>query len=209
MRPIVIAGMDHSGTSLLAGMLHHAGIAMGDVETCAEVLTNGRPEQYLTYEDRALLPAAQQYALTRDTATFVAAVEDYIRVREAQADGRPWGVKHNALLFVYGRLETPVQWVTTYRPLGTVVRSTLAKWRAHLPAALLKGLLCDQHAAYLAMRETLPPSNIFLYEYAMRQGTGYLAHFTAPLLGEVTPAHLDAMAQIMDPVRKGVVTCRG
>ena len=49
MKPIVVAGVDFSGTSMVAGMLHAAGVDMGRV--LDHPPGEGQTIPYLTYED--------------------------------------------------------------------------------------------------------------------------------------------------------------
>ena len=127
-KPIIVCGIDFSGTSMVAGLLHHAGVDMGDVETADEVAASDRSVRYLTYEDKGLLnrlrPLAQElYPLAPVVPDeWVNALyhqfQAYCQERERKARGKRWGVKNNGLLFLSQHEQfanLPIQWVTTYR----------------------------------------------------------------------------------------------
>lgn len=138
-KPLIVCGMDFSGTSMVAGMLHAAGIDMGDVESAEDVAQSDRPIRYRLFEDRQLQELVQPCVarIMAHPTRVRGEVGDifytfcrYLDRREEEACGKRWGVKSNVLTFLalHPRWqELPVQWITTYRPLEESVTSAFRK----------------------------------------------------------------------------------
>jgi len=139
-KPIVVCGVDFSGTSLLAGILHTAGVDMGDVESAADVLAQpDRPMRYRLFEDRSLQDTTQPIASGIMEAPhhidlwlndLFHCFQRYLRYREEKARGTRWGVKQNllTLLTLHPDWHTlDVDWITTRRPFAHSFQSAREK----------------------------------------------------------------------------------
>jgi len=212
MKPIVVSGMDFSGTSMAAGILHEAGVNMGDVESAEDVARDIRPIRYRTYECRVfrdrITPLAQELVTALPVIPawwlddLACAFLGYCMEREAEAQGAPWGVKCNGLVFLsmYERFEDfPVQWVTTYRNHLHSMESAERKM-AHLTPCyqmLLEAQLTP-HVALCCKPELISVDFDDLLAHPQRAAYELLA----PLgLGD----RAFRAARIVDPKGKGVI----
>lgn len=216
MKPIIVAGIDFSGTSMVAGLLHAAGIDMGDVESAKEVAASTRPVRYQTFEDKALKkrlePLAKEMfaSLPNITTSWLDRLyqqfTQYIILRTAEAQGKQWGVKNNGLLFLamHPRFdEIPVQWVTTCRPLEESMDSCFDKLGFHSRYAAMMGV------EYLAWRRFAGhPSTWSFSFHDFLYGEQRDAKRLCRLIqtgGQKSQEILD----FIDPETKGVIPCRG
>lgn len=181
--PIIVAGRDHSGTSWLASLLQAQGVDLGDVE---DAPPPGRPEQYRTFEDRqwlAQFPSAAYDAWARQgsregLAQLAAACTQYLAQRRQRATGR-FGVKHNGLLPLYGRV--PGLWLTTTRRSRSATRSRARRLCTRLQgAAWFAAQEQAQQAAHAQLVEALDPACLFDFD-AARRVPDYVDHFVEHL----------------------------
>lgn len=207
-KPLIVCGMDFSGTSMVAGMLHAAGIDMGDVESAEDVAQSDRPIRYRMFEDRAFHKDFYWYAenIMEEPSTAHSEVLslsghflEYMAYREASAKGKRWGVKSNILTFLtlYDKWkELPVEWITTYRPLADSMASAFDKLGMYPQIAAFLGA---QWLAYIKLR----PAMCLRYSDLLRapaEPTWNLKKFAG-----LHEASVYDMASIIDPIHKGVI----
>jgi hypothetical protein len=150
---ILVTGLEYSGTSLAAGLLHHLGVDMGQIETPAQLWAHratweslgceGEPRGYLSYECQDFLQHALPYLRDATPANHYNGeclgelLSHYALTRHGL-----WGLKSTQLCFLawWSGLERfPARWVLTQRPLEEVslsgarytgVRTPWALWAA-------------------------------------------------------------------------------
>ena len=147
---ILVTGREYSGTSLVAGVLHHLGVDMGNIETPAQLaqqqahwgayFPGGTPRGYLSYECQTFLaqvlplfPLAT-YANRFHAEGLLTLLTTYAQTRSGQ-----WGMKSPLLLFLAftAQLEAlPAQWVLTVRDVEAVCASGRKYLGAESPYAL-------------------------------------------------------------------------
>jgi hypothetical protein len=134
---ILVTGLEYSGTSLAAGLLHHLGVDMGQIETPEQLWAHratweslqcdGQPRGYLSYECQDFLQHALPYLRDATPANHYNGeclgelLSHYALTRHGL-----WGLKSTQLLFLawWSGLETfPARWVLTQRPLEDVTLS--------------------------------------------------------------------------------------
>lgn len=106
MKPVFVIGVPHGGTSVVAGVLHHLGVSMGEI----------RPRgNYVSYEDIRARPFARGVWDRHpvDEAGFMR----YCDMRDAE--GSPWGLKTFAgrLFTQSARVRERFRYVWVRRPL--------------------------------------------------------------------------------------------
>jgi len=128
----VIYGLPRGGTSLVAGILHHAGFDMGDIRGRVKSYPNG--ESYPTYEDRGYLPHIHQHTKNKKVKELVledaVALRRYVNRRLIRANGRPAGVKMPGMHLwsaVPDWVNMPVVTIRVVRPLADSVASSVRK----------------------------------------------------------------------------------
>ena len=215
-KPIVVCGVDFSGTSMLAGMLHAAGIDMGDVESEEDVAIVDRPVRYRTFEDRELknklthLAELQMANLPDITHAWLEAMYDkfmgYVKWRNAMANGKRWGVKNNGLMFLAMHekfADIPVQWVTTYRPQEDSLLSCSVKLGANPRYAALMGI--EFLTWYKLIEKGVPEVPFVELLYG---APGVAKQFSSGWL-KISPDKIEQMSAVVDPIHKGIIPWRG
>lgn len=215
-KPIVVCGVDFSGTSMVAGMLHAAGIDMGDVESAADVAALDRPVKYRTFEDRELnrklkhLAELQITNLPDITHAWIEALYEkfmgYMKWREVGAQGNHWGVKCNGLVFLamHEKFEDiPVEWVTTERDLQDSMESAFSKLGRIPRLASLVAL------EFLASELLFEKEAIFALDY---ENALYAPETEARFLGDwlgFSEEQITVMTSVIAPYSKGVIAWHG
>lgn len=210
-KPLIVCGMDFSGTSMVAGMLHAAGIDMGDVESAEDVAQSDRPIRYRLFEDRWLQEICKWLArgiMEEPTNPgecidmLFERFQRYCKGRNEQANGKRWGAKNNTLTFLtlHPRWkELPVEWVTTYRPLEDSMASAFRKLGHHPKVAAFLGVQAMAYEELCTGMETPPCIN---YD-DLRYTPGKVASKLCRDFGLSLETHL-AMTIIVD-AKKGVI----
>jgi hypothetical protein len=208
--------MDFSGTSLVAGLLHLAGISMGDVGDEQDVAASDRPVRYRTFQcrdfDQRVRPLALEFEenlpsipsewLHKLTNCWV----NYCEYRDRKARGKLWGVKCNGLLFLAlyeGFPFDSVQWVTTCRDYEESVQSAEQKLGplSNIARMSLEAQVVPQLALRLSPSVIRAPFDQLLQQ-PMRSTYQLLSYFG---LGHLA----FRVANLIDPVSKGVIPCHG
>lgn len=226
-KPIVVCGIDFSGTSMVAGMLHAAGVDMGDVESAEDVAILDRPVRYRTFEDRWLqtmlapLAANQMRLLPNITDEWLdglyMAFQTYMRRRNMYCEGDPiegrrWGVKNNGLLFLAMHpkfREIPVQWVTTYRSFENSLRSCFEKLDEKATYAALLGI------EFLAWDQLVKHPDLWItgFNDVIAQPENISRSLCVDLLGYYDPVArqkpIADMVSLINHKTKGVIPWRG
>lgn len=166
MNLIMVAGLPSSGTSMVAGVLHHLGVDMGDIPTLAEEQQRpGRPYRgYECREARAMigdLPSGVAPAVLFD------AMRTYAALRLARAPG-PCGFKLNAAVLVgqcNGLESLPLTIVQVKRDLETTFASDIRHTGEDYGRAMARGAL---HLALRQLVRRVPPACVIQYEQALR-----------------------------------------
>lgn len=215
-KPIVVCGVDFSGTSMVAGMLHAAGIDMGDIESVDDVAASDRPIRYRTFQDRVLdnklahLAELQMANLPDITHAWLEALYDefmdYLKWRETQAKGIRWGVKCNGLVFLAMHekfADIPVQWVTTIRRLDASMQSCIAKLG---PNPRYASLLAIQYLAfqYFFRKDGVLSFSYESFLYQANSTTERLCRFVIE-----SQQYAGEMIKTIDPKTKGILPWHG
>jgi hypothetical protein len=176
---ILVSGCEYSGTSLTAGLLHHLGVCMGEIETPQDLWftqqtwdslqvgdpgrSGGEPRGYLSYQCKTFDQLAEPYILEAHAGNYYQAealgelVVHYGRMRTGV-----WGVKHTALVFLtwYSGLgKLPAKWILTSRDLDHQARSCQRyTGDATVPALWAHSIFGVQRLAYLRLRQQLGDS---------------------------------------------------
>jgi hypothetical protein len=213
-KPIIVCGVDFSGTSMLAGLLHSAGVNMGDVESAEDVARSKRPVRYRIFQDReldewlgplaseliTLLPHTPKDWLRRLAHEFAA----YVWQRHKRASQR-WGVKCNGLLFLAlhtGFDHSLFEWLTTCRPLEDSMDSCFDKLGLSTEYA---SMLAAEYVAWKHLVTHQKPLT-FAFDDLLHQPDKEAERLSEHLWPGEKRA-LD-VSQI-DPRTKGIVPCRG
>lgn len=210
MKPIIVCGVDFSGTSMTAGLLRAAGIDMGDVDTAREVAASKSPVRYQTFEDkdlrRRLEPLAMRFHdfYPDDLPLWIDLIGDYFKQyaqdRDADADGWRWGVKCNGLLFLAmdpGFELDEFEWVTTYRPFEESLESCRQKLGHH---PRLEPMMAAESIAYEMLVQRINPIMVNFHDLL-----NVPVKSTHRLLSELG-IHDDPtiVADLINPTTKGV-----
>jgi hypothetical protein len=147
---MLVTGLEFSGTSLVAGLLHHLGVDMGAIETPAQLQRlhaawqqqqlEGALRAYRSYECQRFQAAAMPLLL-QGTVENRYQAQALGTLLERYGDTRPygWGLKSTLLLFLawWEGLDTvPARWIVTHRPLEAVAASGATYCGTTSPAAL-------------------------------------------------------------------------
>lgn len=150
MSKVLVTGLEYSGTSLVAGLLHHLGVDMGEIDTPAQLAAfqrawrsqqcEGAARHYLSYEcqrfQRAAIPLLLQSTVENHYhAQALGTLLDHY------GDTRPagWGLKSTSLLYLAwwdGLARLPARWIVTHRRLEAVDASGAKYCGVTSPAAL-------------------------------------------------------------------------
>ena len=215
-KPIVVCGVDFSGTSMVAGMLHAAGIDMGDVESAENVAANDGPIRYRTFQCRELnaklvhLAELQMINLPEITDPWLDALYEkfigYLKWREARAGDSVWGVKNNGLVFLamHEKFDSiPVQWVVTYRDFGDIMQSSIQKIGRNPRFAAILG---HEFLAWDILTRPCRHITVLFDDFFINPVEQ--AQYLASRL-DIDWNKVDAMASIVDLKTKGIIPCHG
>lgn len=217
MKPIIVCGIDFSGTSMLAGLLHAAGVDMGDVESVEDVAASDRIVRYRTFECRTLramlAPLSAEMLenpgyisadwLSRLRDTFM----EYCRIKSMYQEGSPlerprWGVKCNGLLFLAMCDDFNMDafdWLTTYRPLEDSLDSCFDKLGRNTRHA---AMLAAEYVAWRHLVEKQSPGE-FAFEDLLYKPQDEAWRLSRKLGLE---NRIDALS-LINPYTKGVIPC--
>lgn len=164
MKPLVmVAGLPSSGTSLVAGLLHHLGCRMGRVPTIAEHQQTGSTRPYLGYECLDFLGELQPLRDVQPS-VLLTLLRRYIQRR--QHEPTPIGIKHNvlSLLGLYDEVTTlPLQIVHVQRDLAETFSSDIKYKGYNFARAGWRGQL---HLGLTRLLERLEPTTTIDFEEA-------------------------------------------
>jgi hypothetical protein len=147
---ILVTGLEFSGTSLVAGLLHHLGVDMGAIETPAQLQRlqaawqhqqcEGALRAYRSYECQRFQAAAMPLLL-QSTCENRYHAQALGTLLERYSDSRPhgWGLKSTLLLFLAwweGLDSLDARWIVTHRRLDAVAVSGATYCGTTSPAAL-------------------------------------------------------------------------
>jgi hypothetical protein len=141
MTCILVLGVPRSGTSTIAGVLHHLGVFMGERFPQPSPMN---PRGF--FEDQEVIELHRRFldhgafpetVILTDDADKLAAYETFIRSREAM--GRTWGFKdrYTPFLFHLARrfIQQPLRVIVTERPFHESVHSWAAQRQCHIKEA--------------------------------------------------------------------------
>lgn len=167
---IIVSGCEYSGTSLTAGVLHHLGVNMGEIETPQDlwlqrhtheyVATEGQPRDYLSYQCRTFEHMTRPFLVDGHPGNFyhAEALGECLMHYGLMRTG-VWGVKHTALLFLTwysGLSKLPAKWVLTQRRAEDQMHSCRKYCGDSTGLALwVAAVFGVQRLAYLRLRQQL------------------------------------------------------
>lgn len=215
MKPIIVCGIDFSGTSMVAGLLHAAGIDMGDVESAEDVAASDRPIRYRTFEDKTLrtilaptarLMLGEMPVVSSQTIESISNIfTSYAKLRNERTQGRRWGVKCNGLLFLamYEGIDPDLfEWVTTYRPFEESLESCRQKLGQNERYQMMMEAEYTPH--HFLLQD--PDTTVMDFHKLLEFPTIMTSDLLTPLgYGMAWP---DAYT-LINPYTKGVIPCHG
>ena len=190
---ILVAGLPSGGTSLVAGVLHHLGVDMGEVATHAYGSRN-----YLGFECEI---AKREFGgLPSDASpdTMLATAQSYFDKRLAAAYG-PVGVKLNILILLgqcKGVEALPIKVVHVKRNLEDTFASDIKYTGEDMGRAATRGML-DLGLRQLVRK--VSPAAVIEYETSIREPRLTVEVLVAALQLNPTPGQVEAAIAFIDP----------
>ena len=199
MKLIMVAGLPSSGTSMVAGVLHHLGVNMGNLPTSEQEQATATMRHYRGFECEDAKRQIGGLPSTCGLEDVFSASQDYIEWRLATATG-PAGVKLNllAVLGLADRLEDlPLAVVHVTRDLETTFESDIKYTGMDIKRASNRGL---RHLALRQLVRRVRPACVIRYELALGN-PDYTVHKLADSLGLApTGGHMNAAINFVNPI---------
>lgn len=211
LKPVIVCGTDFSGTSLVAGLLHEAGIDMGDIETEEEVRDGQTLLPYMTYECQiyresvAVLPARVLSGELPEGEWVNELVDTFQAYTEFRNTSKArWGFKNNGL--VHLALDNRINyedydWVLVTRPFDESYRSC-KKYLGNDPRYFT--VLIKHHGAVFQWVKSPRPKIVIEYNRLLANPETETNRLLVSL--GITPSDEH---KLVDPVQKGVLTWHG
>lgn len=199
-RLTVVLGLPGSGTSIVAGMLHHLGVNMGRCLSPAEAMQWPNGRQYLGYECMEL---ATEFGKLDQPWQWARLFSGYCQNR--LRDPGPQGVKMNRIAYLFGYPELaalPIRVIHVRRDLEETFRSDLSRENDSLDRAALLGTLFVSINRFIKVIE---PTITVWFDDAMENPTSIAMEIAHRFNLESSSEQVEQAAAFVDPVGRGVI----
>lgn len=197
----MVAGLPSGGTSLVAGLLHHLGVDMGDIPTERQQAKTKTTRTYLGFECTLALRTFGALPATSSQAVMIDTARAYADERLVNADG-PCGFKLNAMVMLGncdGVERLPIEIVHVTRDLAATFESDIRYAGDGYARACLRGAF---HLALRQLVRRVPPVCEVSYEQTRREPVETVAHLVRCLRIMPTFAQLEAAASFVVPAQQ-------
>jgi hypothetical protein len=208
---IYVIGTPNGGTSVVAGVLHHLGVDMGQFPL------GPKTRSYTTFEDvqvaRFKTPDELKKSIDTRVPWYPISIRAYLQQRLKDANGKRVGVKHSCLfLLADEEPETlPILPVFVWRDLEKAIRAGQKFWKDERGDVIAEQkhphLFCTHQAGPIArswvgmqtLREMFPDSTQYYFDNILRNAEDWIKHMVCELDLEVSPEQFQKALEFVNP----------